>query len=235
MATSSSSTTSYPVVEYAIFDMDGLLIQRQAAEYILAAYPDVKEHMTADEYLDERNEMQQALFKKVPPMAGAVHLVQSLHAQGVPLALATGSTYENFLYKTGHLPHIFSLFPADCIVTADSPSVKPGRGKPHPDIFLAAAATLGRDVGTAEACTDAQREERKRAIVFEDAVPGVKSGVAAGMNVIWIPDPNLRALAPDEDYGAAQVLMSLEDWDPVQWGLKAFPSPSAASYSSRSQ
>jgi pseudouridine-5'-monophosphatase len=55
-----------------------LSVQRQAAEYILAAYPDVQEHMTADEYLDGRNEMQQALFKKVPPMAGAVHLVQSL-------------------------------------------------------------------------------------------------------------------------------------------------------------
>lgn len=47
----------------------------------------------------------------------------------------------------------------------------------------------------------------------------------ANGSVIWVPDENLRALAPDEDYGSAQVLLSLEEWDPVQWGLKEFASP----------
>jgi hypothetical protein len=42
------------------------------------------------------------------------------------------------------LPEIFSLFPPTSILTADSPEVKPGRGKPNPDIFLAAAHSLGR-------------------------------------------------------------------------------------------
>jgi pseudouridine-5'-monophosphatase len=71
--------------------------------------------MSVDEYLAERNVMQEALFKSVPLMAGAAHLVQSLvcfawtnwattlnqqHAAGVPIALATGSTYANFLFKT---------------------------------------------------------------------------------------------------------------------------------------
>ena len=43
------------------------------------------------------------------------------------------------------------------------------------------------------------------------------------MAVIWVPDPELRALNPEEDYGAAQVLKSLEEWDPAQWGLKPYP------------
>ena len=30
---------------------------------------------------------------------------------------------------------------------------------------------IGRDVGTAESCTEAQRAERARGLVFEDAVP----------------------------------------------------------------
>lgn len=43
------------------------------------------------------------------------------------------------------------------------------RGKPHPDLFLHAARTMGHDP--------------KRAAVIEDSVPGVTAGVAAGMKV----------------------------------------------------
>lgn len=43
------------------------------------------------------------------------------------------------------------------------------RGKPHPDLFLHAARTMGHDP--------------KRAAVVEDSLPGVTAGVAAGMTV----------------------------------------------------
>ena len=71
--------------------------------------------------------------------------------------------------QTTHLPELFSHFPKASIVTADTEQVK--RGKPHPDIFLYAAETLGIS-------TD---EERARTLVFEDGIPGVKAAVAAGM------------------------------------------------------
>ncbi len=48
------------------------------------------------------------------------------------------------------------------------------------------------------------------------------------MQVIWVPDENLRALDPHNDYGAAQILKSLEEWDPVAWGLQPFPEPTPA-------
>lgn len=82
----------------------------------------------------------------------------------------------------GHLPELFSHFHPTCILTADSPEVAPGRGKPKPDIFLAAARKLGRDVGTADSCTPEQAAERAKGLVFEDARLGVEAGVAAGMN-----------------------------------------------------
>ena len=66
---------------------------------------------------------------------------------GVPIALATGSSFHYFNMKTSHLPEIFSLFPPTSILTADSPEVRPGRGKPNPDIFLAAAHSLGKSAG----------------------------------------------------------------------------------------
>ncbi|KAK4684462.1 hypothetical protein P7C73_g5718, partial [Tremellales sp. Uapishka_1] len=192
---------------------------RVSAQYILDSYPGLADKLTVDGYLDERAEMQEALFRKVGPMRGATALVRGLHQAGIPIALATGSSTEFFHYKTSHLPEIFSLFPATSIITADSPEVKPGRGKPFPDIFLAAAHSLGRDVGTVDSCTDAQKAERARGLVFEDAIPGVKAAVAAGMNVVWVPDSELLALNPGEKFGASETLEHLEKWQSSKWGL----------------
>lgn len=74
------------------------------------------------------------------------------------------------LRSQSHLPELFGLFPPTSIVMADSDHIPPGRGKPFPDIFLAAAKTLGKDVGTADECTPEQAEQRKKGIIFEDAV-----------------------------------------------------------------
>ncbi|KAL7419859.1 hypothetical protein Q5752_005775 [Cryptotrichosporon argae] len=195
-------------------------VQHAAAAYLYSHFPGLEDALPVDAYLAERNAMQDDLFRKVPPMAGAVELVNALYDAGVPIALATGSNRRNFDLKTGHLPEIFSRFHPTCILTADSPEVRPGRGKPEPDIFLAAAHKLGRDVGAVESCTDAQRAERAKGLVFEDARPGVLAGVAAGMNVIWVPDPELLALDPGATYGASQVLGSLDEWNAHEWGLK---------------
>lgn len=59
----------------------------------------------------------------------------------IPLAIATGSRQTNFITKTTHLPELFSHFPSVHVITGDNAEVK--RGKPHPDIFLKAAETLG--------------------------------------------------------------------------------------------
>lgn len=48
--------------------------------------------------------------------------------------------------------------------------------------------------------------------------PATTSG-ANLKSVIWVPDAALRALQPDETYGAAEILESLDEWDPVKWGL----------------
>jgi hypothetical protein len=57
-------------------------VQREAAEYILSHFPDIHDKISVDEYLHERNHMQEELFRKVPPMTGAVALVRGLVSQG---------------------------------------------------------------------------------------------------------------------------------------------------------
>lgn len=89
-------------------------------------------------------------------------------AQTHPRAIATGGLpeiVEPGLAKSG-LNEIF-----DIVITPND--VLPGRGKPHPDMFLVAADRMGVDP--------------RRCLVFEDAEPGIQGALAAGMQVVRVP------------------------------------------------
>jgi pseudouridine-5'-monophosphatase len=118
------------------------------------------------------------------------------------------------------------------------------RGKPEPDIFLAAARKLlGRDVGPADAdATPTQLAERRKGLVFEDSIPGMQAGKCAGMSaavqiallvlvsrlfglphiVVWVPDANLLGVEYSGEEKADQTLKSLDDFVPEQWGLPPY-------------
>ena len=119
-------------------------------------------------------------------LPGTARLVAHLAAHGVQLAIATGSERRNFARKTAHLQHVFVHF-GDRVVCGGEGGAGM-RGKPFPDVFLAAARLLGRAVGSGdvvegdgEVVGEAEREERARGLVFEDAIPGVIAGKRAGM------------------------------------------------------
>jgi pseudouridine 5'-phosphatase len=120
-------------------------------------------------------------------LPGVERLVLHLTAHHIPIAIASGSERRNFERKTAHLRHVFAHFSGHVVCGDDGAG---GRGKPFPDVFLAAARALGRVVGPNEerdAVGDAEREERARGLVFEDAIPGVQAGKHAGMNGSFFP------------------------------------------------
>lgn len=111
-----------------------------------------------------RERRNQALLARLEPVAGILQAVPAVHAaHGGRIACASGADMPKLLLqlgKTGLLP----WFEGRIFSGHDLP-----RSKPHPDVYLAAAAALGVDP--------------RRCAVVEDTVTGVTAGVAAGATV----------------------------------------------------
>ncbi|KAL0956853.1 hypothetical protein HGRIS_002961 [Hohenbuehelia grisea] len=201
--------------------------EREAAAHLLSFFPEIP--LTIDEYLRQRDALQDLRWPHVQLLPGIRKLVHHLHAHKIPIAVATGSRRRNFHLKTDHLGDIFDRFEgrivcADDDVSASSNENTKMRGKPNPDVFLVAARTLlGRDVGNPDAeCTPAQIAERGKGLIFEDALPGMQAGKRAGMAVVWVPDHNLLQVENPGPETPDEQLASLEEFCPETWGLPAY-------------
>jgi HAD superfamily hydrolase (TIGR01509 family) len=88
-------------------------------------------------------------------------------ARSRPVAIATGGTPDiaGPAIRAAGLDALFRV-----VITPHD--VAPGRGKPHPDMFLEAARRLG--------------VAADRCLVFEDAEPGMRAALAAGMQVVRV-------------------------------------------------
>jgi beta-phosphoglucomutase len=112
-----------------------------------------------------KEERYRALYRPhLAPLAGAEHLLSTLHARGVRMAIASSAPPAN---RDMVIDGLGWRARFDAIVEAERLP-----GKPAPDVFLEAARRL--TLPPAEC------------VVFEDAVHGVHAGVAAGMIVVAI-------------------------------------------------
>ncbi|KIF73218.1 hydrolase [Streptomyces sp. 150FB] len=137
-----------------------------------------------EELLAGKNDLYLELVRaSTEAFAGMRELVERLSGEGVPLAVASGSSQEAIdtaLEVTGLAPYFTTTLSAEAVA----------RGKPDPDVFLEAARRLGVDPA---ACA-----------VVEDAAPGVLAAHAAGMRCIAVP--YVRGTASDPAYATAGLL-----------------------------
>jgi len=94
-------------------------------------------------------------------------IYEKLADAGIPFGVATGSTKLNIDFYMENLEPMKKWFSPDKNLVYDDMTIK---GKPAPDIYLAAAKKLGVE---AEDC-----------IIFEDSFPGYLSAKAAGAKEI---------------------------------------------------
>jgi len=241
-------------IEYVIFDMDGLMIdsenvytivtnnilgqygktmtwemkagcmgksEQEAATHLLSYFPGIP--LTIDSYITQRNIGQDALWPTVQLLPGVRKLVFHLRKHHIPIAVATSSKRRNYNLKTGHLVEVFGCFEGKVVCGDDYPGKM--RSKPEPDIFLLAAREmLGRKVGESAECSEEEMEERGKGLVFEDAIPGMQAAKRAGMSMVWVPDTNLLDVEFSGPEKADQILKSVEEFVPEQWGLPPYDS-----------
>lgn len=165
--------------------------------------------LTTEEYLAEMDRLYAELFPKAELMPGVERLVRHFHAHNVPMAIATSSKPSSFSIKTAKHRDLVALF-NHVVISGGNPEVK--RGKPHPDVFLLAASKF------------AAKPPPEKVLVLEDAPKGVTAALAAGMQVVMIPDPRM-----DEQNRrrATLCIASLLDFKPELFGLPAFEEDSS--------
>lgn len=163
--------------------------------HLLSFFPGIS--LTVGDYLKRKDEVQDSIWPTVPLLPGVEKLVHHFKKHNIPMAVATGSRKVNYLRKTSgaQVRSVFQHFSIEKNVVTGDPlpedsnipggvanggkGIRKGRGKPHPDIFLVTAKEcLRRDIGDvfADISTDLAGElvaERKRGLVFEDAISGV--------------------------------------------------------------
>jgi len=205
----------------AVFDLDGLLIdsERLWEKAQMAAFAEEgleltleMQHSTTGMRLKEAMGIWQGYFpeaaldaarlnarmnaymirefgKTGSVLPGAVRALDLCADAGCKLAIASSSPPEVIAaaLKTLALADRFHAVVSAVLET---------HGKPHPAVFLSAAARLGA--------------EPARCIAFEDSVAGVRAAKAAGMFVVAVPEAHNRGRA---EYAVADaVLASLEEF-----------------------
>jgi HAD superfamily hydrolase (TIGR01509 family) len=226
-------------IEAVLFDMDGVLVDSEplhleAARRLLATYGVSYSQEENAEFigftdlevftiLKTRHGLAPAtdelarqfaaglielLARDAVPLPGVPAVLVGLRRAGYRLALASSSTPEviaatlRALRIDGHFPTVVS-------------SVEVGRGKPAPDVFLAAASRLGLPPG--------------RCLVVEDSRNGVLAAKRAGMACVAVP---CAATRHQEFVEADLVLGTLEELLPLLpgsvRGTRARPRPGPA-------
>lgn len=121
---------------------------------------------SAEAVSDRKERIYLEQLHEISPIKPVVEFARKM-SKTHPIAIATGGTPDIALpaLKATGLDSLFSV-----VVTPHD--VAPGRGKPHPDMFLEAA----RRIGVAP----------EKCLVFEDAEPGIRAARAAGMQVVRV-------------------------------------------------
>lgn len=165
-------------------------------ELILLTIPDVvtllKQRyglkLSSEELYDLYVESLEFYYEHKIPLYDDVHpFVEYMFARGVKLALVTSAApelAEKFLANQ-RLRHRF-----DALVTCKNLP----KGKPEPDVYLAALRQL--------------EVEADEAIAIEDSSSGLKAAIAAGIPAIWISH-NRNELPPTL---SQQIFLQVHDW-----------------------
>ncbi len=193
------------MIEAVVFDLDGVLLDSESA------WADVKRELTVEtggHWTDEASTamlgmsapewsrfMHEELLVPLEPQAISEVVVERLAARyraGLPIIPGARQAVERIAARwplglaSSSNPEIIELVLeqsglGDRFAVALS-SEETGRGKPAPDVYLAAIKALG--------------VQPRACVAIEDSGSGIRAAQSAGMGVVAIPNPDFP---PDDD------------------------------------
>jgi HAD superfamily hydrolase (TIGR01509 family) len=151
----------------------------------------------AEDWLQRYERDRAAVFRReLRAVRGVAEAVRRIQAAGVAVCVASQGKFEKTRLSL-KLTQLDPLFPDEALFSAYSVP----RGKPHPDLFLHAAASMAA--------------EPARCAVVEDTPSGVAAAVAAGMRVLgYAADSDEAALR----CAGAETLLAMDEL-PLLLGL----------------
>ncbi|EDV57341.1 probable pseudouridine-5'-phosphatase [Drosophila erecta] len=227
----SSRRCFFQPVTHCIFELDGLLIdserlRTESVQNILEPYghtysfdlkmrcmgkPDSEQAalivntfnlpFSLTEFESQQELQCRGKMGSIRLMPGVERLLHHLEECHIPMAIGSGSCRDSFRIKTRRHSRLFDVF-HHVVLSGSDEEVK--MGKPAPDIFLTTASRFE------------DSPEPSKCLVFESSLVGMEAALAAGMQVVLVPDPlvSIRASAP-----ATLRLRSLEAFRPQYFGL----------------
>ena len=180
----------YNLVEPENFheDIEGMSYT-EVSRYFLEAFPTLT--CTQQEIMDEWTGMaRERYMTKAPFKEGVREFILEMRRQGKKIGIATsnGRTLTEDTLLALHATELFDVIKTACEV---------GRGKPAPDVYLAAAEEMDVEPG--------------RCLVFEDVPMGILAGKNAGMKVCAVDDEFSRYQEEKKRSLADYYIYSYED------------------------
>jgi HAD superfamily hydrolase (TIGR01509 family) len=143
-------------------------------------------------FATEKETLYRELSKgRLVPLRGLGRLLARLDDRHVPLAIATSAPPDNVVHTLAELSlagHFRTIARSDEVP----------RGKPWPDVFLAAASRIG---APPEDC-----------VAFEDAPAGIAAAAAAGMTTVALTTSFARAVFAGQDPPADWIVSDFEEF-----------------------
>ena len=233
---SSVSEMSFEAVTHCIFDLDGTLVDSEklyftAIDTVLRKYgsrhtielcrkingttrdeysrilvEDCNLPISPVEFLEQMDAISQTLLGDTELLPGVAKLVAHLKKHKIPMAIGTSSCLKSVSRKLEKHEDLRNSF-EHIVSGSDDPEVK--TGKPAPDVFLVTAQRF-----------KPVPPQPEKVLVFEDSFNGVLAGLAAGMQVVMIPDANI--VTEDQRKVPTLCLDSLEQFRPEIFGLPPY-------------